>query len=264
LLGFLVLGERVGGTAYLLQDLDLLKSVSEQAAASLLNVQLAQRLSQSRQLEAFQTMSAFFVHDLKNTASTLSLMLQNLPVHFEDPRFRVDALRGISKTVAHINHLINRLSLLRQEIAFKPQEADLNEVVADALKNLGRTPPPELLQQLRPVPKVEVDAGQMRNVVTNLVLNACDAVDQDGRISVETSQRNGWVILAVSDNGCGMTPDFVRHLLFRPFQTTKKDGIGIGMYQCKLIVEAHHGKIEVETQPGRGTVVRVLLPAIHK
>ena len=92
LLGILTLGDRVGGVPFSVQDFDLLKSVADQAAASLLNIQLSQRLSQAKQLEAFQAMSAFFVHDLKNTASTLSLMLENLPVHYHDPQFREDAL----------------------------------------------------------------------------------------------------------------------------------------------------------------------------
>ena len=116
LLGVMTLGDRVGGVPFSVQDFDLLKSVSDQAAASLLNIRLSQRIAQAKQLEAFQAMSAFFVHDLKNTASTLLLMLQNLPVHFQDPRFREDALRGISKTVTHINDLISRLGLLRQEL----------------------------------------------------------------------------------------------------------------------------------------------------
>jgi signal transduction histidine kinase len=77
---------------------------------------------------------------------------------------------------------------------------------------------------------------------------------------VETSQRNGWVVLSVSDNGCGMSADFVQHSLFRPFQTTKKKGIGIGMFHSKMIVEAHRGRIEVESEPGKGTAFRVLLP----
>jgi transcriptional regulator with GAF, ATPase, and Fis domain len=126
LLGVMMLGDRVSGERFSLQDLDLLKSIGDQIAANLLNIKFSQRLSQAKQLEAFQAMSAFFVHDLKNTASTLSLMLQNLPIHFNDPQFREDALRGISKTVTHINDLIQRLSMLREEITIRPVEIDFN------------------------------------------------------------------------------------------------------------------------------------------
>jgi putative PEP-CTERM system histidine kinase len=260
LLGILTLGDRVGGVPFSVQDLDLLKSVCDQAAAGLLNIQLSQRLSQAKQLEAFQAMSAFFVHDLKNTASTLSLMLQNLPVHYQDPQFREDALRGISRTVAHINDVISRLTILRHELAVQAVECDLNELVNDALQAQEQAPGVELVKELRPLPKVRLDPGQIQKVLTNLVLNAREALGPGGIIRVETSQRNGWVVLSVSDNGCGMSADFLQHSLFRPFQTTKKKGIGIGMFHSKMIVEAHRGRIEVDSAPGKGTQFRVILP----
>jgi putative PEP-CTERM system histidine kinase len=260
LLGILTLGDRVGGVPFSVQDLDLLKSVSDQAAAGLLNIQLSQRLSQAKQLEAFQAMSAFFVHDLKNTASTLSLMLQNLPVHYQDPQFREDALRGISKTVAHINDVISRLTVLRHELAVQAVECDLNELVADTLKAQEQAPGVEFIKDLRPLLRVRLDPAQIQKVLTNLVLNAREALGPGGIIRVETSQRNGWVVLSVSDNGCGMSADFIQHSLFRPFQTTKKKGIGIGMFHSKMIVEAHRGRIEVESESGKGTAFRILLP----
>jgi putative PEP-CTERM system histidine kinase len=260
LLGLISLGDRVGGVPFSLQDYDLLKSVADQTAASLLNLRLSQRLSQGKQLEAFQAMSAFFVHDLKNTASTLSLMLQNLPVHYQDPQFREDALRGISKTVAHINDLINRLGLLRHELTINAVECDLNDLVAQALQAQPQTAGVELVQDFQALPRLQVDPAQIQKVVTNLVLNATEAVGPGGRIHVRTTRKNGWAILAVEDTGCGMTPEFMQSSLFRPFQTTKKKGIGIGMFHCKMIVEAHRGRIEVESQPGKGTCFRVLLP----
>jgi putative PEP-CTERM system histidine kinase len=274
LLGLMMLGDRVGGVPFSVQDLDLLKSVADQTAASLLNIRLSSQLAQAKQLEAFQAMSAFFVHDLKNTASTLSLMLQNLPVHFQDPSFREDALRGVAKTVTHINELIGRLGLLRQELTVKPVPSDLNALVTDVIQDLEATGSGTgaeevkresasligIEKQLGQIPNLNLDPSQFRNVVTNLVLNARDAVGAMGHISVETGRQNGWAVLAVTDNGCGMTPEFVQRSLFRPFHTTKKKGIGIGMFQCKMIVEAHHGRIEVESQPGKGTTFRVLLP----
>jgi putative PEP-CTERM system histidine kinase len=260
LLGILTLGDRVGGMPFSVQDLDLLKSVSDQAAAGLLNIQLSQRLSQAKQLEAFQAMSAFFVHDLKNTASTLSLMLQNLPAHYQDPQFREDALRGISKTVVHINDVISRLTILRHDLAVQAVECDLNELITDTLKAQEQAPGVELVKELHPLPKVRLDPAQIQKVLTNLVLNAREALGPGGTIRVDTSRKNGWVVLSVSDNGCGMSADFIQRSLFRPFQTTKQKGIGIGMFHCKMIVEAHRGRIEVESEPGKGTKFRVLLP----
>jgi putative PEP-CTERM system histidine kinase len=234
--------------------------VGDQVAAGLLNAQLSQKLLQAKELEAFQTMSAFFVHDLKNTASTLNLMLQNLPVHFDNPDFREDALRGMAKTCEHINHLIGRLSLLRHDLQIKPVAADLSEVVCAALSNWEGLAGVTLVKHLRPCPATLLDREQIAKVVTNLVLNASEAISQAGEIRLETSQSNGWAVLLVADNGCGMAPEFLSRALFRPFQTTKKKGLGIGMFQSKMIVEAHGGRIEVESEVRKGTTFRVLLP----
>jgi putative PEP-CTERM system histidine kinase len=260
LLGLIILGDRVGGVAFSTQDADLLKCIADQTAASLLNIQLSQRLMQAREMEAFQTMSAFFVHDLKNTASTLSLMLQNLPAHYNDPAFREDALRGITKAVQHVNDLIRRLTLLRRETAVGLVEADLNESVMKVIATLDWAPEVSLKKELGPLPKQLLDPEQIQKVVTNLVLNAKEALKGGGEIRIQTRRQNGWAVLSVSDNGCGMSREFVERSLFRAFQTTKKNGIGIGMFQSKMIVEAHHGKIEVETAPDHGTTFRVLLP----
>lgn len=260
LLGLVIIGDRIGGVPFSGQDFDLLKCIADETAASLLNTQLAKKLLQAKELEAFQTMSAFFVHDLKNAASALGLMLKNLPVHFDDPAFREDALRGISKSVAHINRLIERLSLLRNELNIAPAEGDLNEWISRSLGELEKNSGVHLVKELHPLPKVLFDREQLLKVLVNLALNAKEASAPDGQIQVATSQVNGWAVFSVSDHGCGMNSEFLNHSLFRPFQTTKKNGLGIGMFQSKMIVEAHHGKIEVQSEAGKGTTFRVFLP----
>jgi putative PEP-CTERM system histidine kinase len=264
LIGVMILGDRVGGVEFSWQDFDLLKCIGDQIAAGLLNTRLSQKLLQARELEAFQTMSAFFVHDLKNTANTLNLMLQNLPVHFDNPEFRADALRGVSKTVANINRLISRLGSIRSELQIKPVESDLNELVAKALAGWEEAAGINLKKDLPPMPKLLFDPDQMLKVATNLIFNAREAVSQSGQVQIQTSQNNGWAVLSVSDDGCGMSQEFMNRSLFRAFQTTKKNGLGIGMFQSKMIVEAHKGRIEVESQPGKGTTFRVFLPLKNK
>jgi putative PEP-CTERM system histidine kinase len=260
LLGLMILGDRVGGVLFSLQDYDLLKCVGDQVAASLLNTQLSQRLLQAREMEAFQTMSAFFVHDLKNTASTLNLMLQNLPVHYDNPAFREDALRGIAKSGQHINNMILRLSALRHDFKIHPEESDLNDLVAKVVASWKGAATVQLQTNLGSIPRILFDPDQIQKVVTNLVLNASEAVARAGQIRVETSQNNGFVVLSVADNGCGMAPEFLHRSLFKAFQTTKKDGFGIGMFQSKMIVEAHGGRLEVESELQKGTTFKVLLP----
>ena len=263
-LGFIILGDRVGGTQFTWQDFDLLKCIGDQIAAGLLNTRLSQKLLQAKELEAFQTMSAFFVHDMKNTANTLNLMLQNLPVHFDDPAFREDALRGVAKTVAHINRLIGRLGSIRHELQIKPAEADLNEMVAKALSGWEEVAGINLEKDLQPLPKVPFDMEQMLKVTTNLIFNAREAVSKSGVVQIKTYRNEGWAVLAVTDNGCGMSKEFVNGSLFRAFKTTKKNGLGIGMFQSRMIVEAHKGRIEVESEPGKGATFRVWLPLPKK
>ncbi len=258
-LGIAILADRVGGTPYTLEEFDLLKCIGDQVAVGLLNLRLTDEITSGKELEAFQAMSAFFVHDLKNAASTLSLTLQNLPVHFDDPIFRQDVLRGIGETAERINQLISRLTALRH-LELDLAEVDLNSVVDDAVNGMNGTLNVRVLRDLRLQPKVRLDRDQFGSVINNLLLNARDAVGSEGEVKIQTAADAEWAIVSVADNGCGMTPEFVRSSLFRPFQTTKKKGLGIGMFQSKMIVEAHHGRILVKSQPTVGTTFRIMLP----
>ena len=260
LLGFMILADRVNGLPYTGEELELLGCIGDQLAASLLNLRLTEEVMVGRELQAFQTMSTFFVHDLKNAASTLTLMLQNLPVHFHDPAFREDALRGIGRTAERINQMITSLSVVREKLAVNPVDFDLNQALEEALEHLNGVPSLQVLRELQPLPKVRADRGQLQSVITNLLLNARDAVAEKGTVRVQTARSDGWATLAVSDDGCGMSAVFLRESLFRPFCTTKKKGLGIGMFQSKMIVEAHGGRIQVTSDVGKGTTFRIFLP----
>jgi signal transduction histidine kinase len=187
-------------------------------------------------------------------------MLKNLPVHFDDPAFREDTLRGIASTTNRINQLIAGLYVLRNKLDLKPVELDLNQLLAESMEEMKAFPNLELIQALHPLPKILADREHLRTVFTNLLLNAADAVGGAGRVTVQTHQRDGHAVISVVDDGCGMSDTFLRTSLFRPFQTTKKRGIGIGMFQSKMIVEAHRGNILVQSETGRGTTFEVSLP----
>lgn len=260
LLGLITLSDQVKKKPFSFEARDMLKTIADQVAAGLLNLKLSEKLQQAREMEAFQTISALFVHDLKNLASKLSLLLQNLPVHFDNPDFRKDALRSISQSIEKIDSMCGRLFIVRESLELHPVKADLNEVFRTTLAGLDAILRARLVVDLHPVPMVFLDPEQIRKVIRNLILNADQAAGDRGEIRVTTGTRDSWVVLAVSDNGCGISKEFMDQYLFRPFRTTKKQGTGIGLFHSKMIVDAHKGRIQVESEQGKGSTFRVLLP----
>jgi len=261
LLGMMTLNERVIREPLSMEDADLLKTVADQAASGLSNIKLSRQLLKAKELEAFQTLSTFFIHDLKNLASTLSLTMQNLPVYFDDPEFREDALRVITNSVQKINSMCSRLSTLTKGLDLQKEPVDLNSLVIETLTELDGAVHGMVTKELQPtIPALHLDRNQIQKVLVNLVLNANEATGPHGAIAVSTEQRNEWAILAVKDNGSGMPKEFVEQSLFQPFLTTKSKGLGIGLFQSRKIIEAHHGRIEVESELGKGSTFRVLLP----
>jgi putative PEP-CTERM system histidine kinase len=262
LMGLVVLVDRVNGVPYSHEELDLLGCIGDQLAAGLLNGTLTEKVVQARELAAFQTLSTFFVHDLKNAANSLNLTLQNLPVHFDDPEFREDAIRAVGRTVDRINKMILNLSSLRREIELQVapcQPADLITEVLDEMEHeleVGQ----RIVRGVDTLPEIPLDREAIRSVLTNLITNASEAIEGAGRIAVGASADDGSIRITVEDNGSGMSEDYVRTQLFRPFHSTKTKGLGIGMFQCKTILEAHGGGIRVDSEPGRGTRFILRLP----
>jgi putative PEP-CTERM system histidine kinase len=261
LIGIMTLSEKVFYQPLTFEESELLRIIADQAAANLLNLRLSEKLRQTKELEAFQSMSAFFMHDLKNLASKLSLVTQNLPIHIDNPEFRVDALKTISQSVAKINAMSSRLSLLSQKLEMAFQPTDMNELVASAVSDLEEFSKAPIVRNLDAVTPLSIDRGQIHKVLENLIMNANDAMTgREGNISVATKENGQWVEISVTDTGCGMSKEFIEKSLFRPFQTTKKQGMGIGLYHCKTIVEAHGGRIEAQSEEEIGTTIRILLP----
>jgi putative PEP-CTERM system histidine kinase len=263
-LGVLALDERVGDEPLSFADVDLLKSISGQTASLLLNLRLSERLREAKQLEAFQTMSAFVMHDLKNLASMLSLTVQNLPAHFDNLEFRKDALRIMQQSMGKVNRMCSQLSTLSRRIELQKAETDINAVARASLSSLKGYSNITLHSDFRSLSQLLIDGEQLEKVVHNLVLNASEAVGSRGEIWVSTEEKNGWAVLSVRDNGCGMSKEFMEQSLFRPFKTSKKQGMGIGLFHSRMIVEAHGGRIEVESEEGKGSTFRVFLPTAGK
>ena len=229
LVAILTVARRISNDPLSPEDYELLKTIADQAGANILSLRLSERISEMKEMEALQVMSAFFMHDLKNLGARLSLVSQNLPVYHDNPEFRTDAIRTISQSVDKVNALCSRLLMLSQKLEIRPAQADLNELVRATLASLDGHFRAQVTSELGEVPPVALDAEQIQKVLENLLLNANEAVAEGGHIRVSTGFRDGWAEIAVSDDGCGMPPEFIEKRLFRPFQTTKKQGMGIGL-----------------------------------
>ncbi|EDY80560.1 putative PEP-CTERM system histidine kinase [Verrucomicrobiia bacterium DG1235] len=258
--GFMVLGDRTNTLKFTQQEFDTLSCISDHVAASLLSAALTRKLEESNEIEAFQTMATFFVHDLKNAVSTLNLMLKNMPKHWDNPEFRADALRGLGNTSERITNLINRLSQVRHELEISPQKLDLSELANHAIKEWEQPSHVQFESSLSDDLQIRADKIKLKSVILNLVINACEAIDEDGKIALRTERDGSHAVLNVTDSGCGMSDEFIRSSLFRPFKTTKKSGLGIGIFQSKMIVEAHGGSITVVSRENHGSTFSIRLP----
>jgi len=259
LIGILGLSKSHSGTPLNYEDYDLMKTMAKQAASSILNTKLSQRLVTSKEMETFHALSTFLLHDLKNFVSMLSLVVENMNRNFDNPEFRTDALANISQTVDKMKHLMERLSALSKASDLCYASIDLNELVRETLVEVGRSLKSKMIKDLHELPVIRVDPVQIKKVITNLILNAEEAITGEGEILLATSVQDGMVTLSVSDNGCGISSEFLENRLFKPFSTTKSQGLGIGLYQSKSIIEAHGGRIQVSSQMGQGSSFKIFL-----
>ena len=177
--------------------------------------------------------------------------------HIDNPEFQADMLETLDETVGKMKGLIARLKNIKETKQMNFVPCDLADIVRRGLKEAGS---PEMLVAAGPVP-VCIDMAEIEKVVHNLLINAYEADAQKDAVVVEVGKKNGMAFFEVTDHGCGMSEDFIRNRLFKPFQSTKWHGFGIGLYQCRHIVEAHGGKIDVLSKEGEGSTFRVQLPA---
>lgn len=254
--GFIALGGRLyEGEKLSYEDFDLMKVLAHQATGALLSLKLSCQLDAASEMVALGKVSAFVMHDLKNLVSSLGMVVDNARDYLDDPEFQADMLETLESTVGKMKGLIARLKNLEEKTTLDLQPADLLETARDGVRLAGGNGV-EMLGQ--PV-MAQMDAAEIQKVVLNLVINAREASGNREPVTVEVAAAD-MALLRVRDRGCGMSEEFIRSRLFKPFETTKKKGFGIGLYQCRQVVLAHGGRIEVESVPGQGTVFTVMLP----
>lgn len=256
LLGFLVMGNPLHvEEEYTYEDYDLMTALAHQAASAVAYMQVSEELGRAREMEAVGKLSAFVLHDLKNVVYSLSLAVDNATDYIADPEFQEDMLESLRNNVARMNRLISRLRRTPAGEEMKLEQTDLLALVEETAAMI----PGEIRISGSSV-VAWVDREEMQKVAFNLILNAVEATGGRGPVAVEVGMATD-AFIRIIDEGCGMAPDFIRNMLFRPFCTTKKKGLGIGLFQCKQIIEAHGGKIDVTSEAGRGTVFTAWLPA---
>ncbi len=254
--GIIFLGQRIHpDEALSYEDFDLMKTLAHQATSSLLSLRLSAQLATARELAAIGKVSAFVMHDLKNLVSNIALVVDNARDYIDDPEFQEDMLETLESTVGKMKGLIARLKNMEEKSELDLAPADLLETAEEGVRLAGGNH----ITVSGDAVLAMMDAAEIQKVVLNLVLNAREACAGKAPVMVAVG-RGDMAFVRVSDDGCGMSEEFIRNRLFRPFETTKKKGFGIGLYQCRQVVEAHGGRIEVESREGEGTVFTVLLP----
>lgn len=244
------------------EDYDLLKTVGRQAAHYLAEQRTARKLLESRQFDAFNRRFTFVLHDIKNLISQLSLLLSNVKKHRDDPAFQNDMFETIQESVTKMNHLLARLHQDGKEETATPA-IDLASFLTRVARWCSREPGDIELDCREDGLTVLADDQRLSAVMTHLIANALDAVAKDGRVRVRLRRVGRSAEITVEDDGVGMDVDFVRHELFRPFRTSKHGGYGIGAYESREYVRELGGTIAVESNPERGTTVRITLPTVE-
>ena len=258
MLGFVVLARPRTDVALDWEVRDLLKTAARQAAGFLAQMHATEALLEARKFDAFNKMSAFVVHDLKNIITQLSLMMKNAERHRDNPEFQADMLMTVESSLEKMRQMM--LQLREGE---KPAGAASGVELVPILQRIeaaARQRGRQLDMQLDDKVATRGHAQRLERVIGHVVQNALDATPNSGRVHVRVAQAAGRALVEVGDTGTGMSPEFIQHRLFRPFNSTKASGMGIGSYESFQYIKELGGSIDVKSELGQGTVVTLLMP----
>ncbi|MBP7088514.1 MAG: ATP-binding protein [Candidatus Omnitrophica bacterium] len=242
-------------------DKELLKLLSLQASGAILNCWANQALREAEKKESIYKVSSFVIHDVKNYINNLSLLVNNKD-KFSNPKFQDDALYTLENTIKKMQELTDEFRALRGDLVLKRKEHKLISLVDEAISIIAkdRLKDIDITKDINDSIEVLVDAYYIERVITNIILNALEAMDKNGKLIIKSDKKDKYVYLSIKDNGHGMTKEFIQNKLFKPFNSTKERGMGIGLYQCKTIIEAHGGEITAESKEKEGTIFTIKLP----
>jgi putative PEP-CTERM system histidine kinase len=278
LIGFVALEEPPPPFNPNYEDRDLLKTVGRHVAVHIAQYEADRRLAESRQFEAYHRLTAFVMHDLKNLAAQLALIVSNAEKHKRNPEFVDDAIATIANSTGRMQRLIEQLQ--RREVQTLKRRVSLGEIAARACERCqGRSPLPICGGVIEDA-WVEADPERLTMIVEHVIRNAQDATPEGGTVKVAVAIDGGpgaetavplaetsghlripMAALTVTDDGAGMSREFVEQRLFKPFDTTKgSKGMGIGAYQVREYVLSLGGRVDVASEEGQGTQFTLRLP----
>lgn len=260
LLGFIVLKQSLTRDTLDWEDSDLLKTVGRQSASYLALLHATDALAQARQFEAFNRLSAFVVHDLKNLVAQLLLVVSNAKRHRHKQDFMEDAVDTVESAAAKMNRLLQHL---RKGVLSEAQGAllDLDRLLEEVLSARSGMRPVPILEDGEAGLTVFANRERLATALEHLVQNAQEATPEHGQLTVRLKRHGEMARIEIEDTGCGMDAAFIRYRLFTPFDTTKGNaGMGIGVFESREIVRRLGGEIQVASRPNLGTTFRIMLP----
>lgn len=241
------------------EDRDLLFAVSKQLGNFISLYEATDKLSESKQFDAFNRMSAFLVHDLKNVQAQLALITANAEKHRHNPEFVDDVFETVESATQRLEKVLSQLRKKQVEQTANNQ-ADLAEIIAKVVSQCNvRLPKVEFEQKGNC--RTFVNSESFQSVIHHLIQNAQEATPSKGWVKVTIEEMKRTINIVIEDNGSGMSAEFIKNRLFRPFDTTKGNaGMGIGVFEAKQFFENMAGIIKVESTPEQGTAFTIVLP----
>lgn len=257
LVGAVVLGRPQVARKLDWEDFDLLRVIGQQLASYLAENATQEALAEAQRFDEFHRRIAFVMHDIKNLASQFSLLARNAELHAEKKAFRDDMIVTLRNSSEKLNALIARLSRYGSGVdRLEPIDADgVARAVATRFEGAARV----IVTECPPL-RVTADRHSLEQVLAHLVQNAVDASRADSAVFLSLAVEGTQARFDVVDTGIGMTPEFIRSRLFKPFVSTKSGGFGIGAFEARELVKAMRGSLEVDSREGEGSRFVVRLP----
>ncbi|MGR5133844.1 XrtA/PEP-CTERM system histidine kinase PrsK [Vibrio alfacsensis] len=243
------------------EDRDLMNVISKQLLFFLSLHISNTKLAENQQFSAFNQMSTFLVHDLKNVLAQLELLAKNAQKHKSNPLFIDDAFITIESATARLNKVVSHLRKHPSQVTMN-EKTDLCKIIVQACQErMNDVPEPSCDEHFNSPVFINSDKDRIKNVFLHLIQNSQDATDSDGWVKVSRVDKDGYFGVCIEDNGIGMSQEFIANRLFKPFDTTKGNaGMGIGAYDAKKLIEQLNGYIDVFSIEGVGSRFEVYIP----